>query len=91
MINYLEKRFSQLPDQRVGDNKFIAMKDIGLSAFSVFFTQSSSFLEHKRLMSKRQGKCNAGSLFKIDHIPSDNHIRNLLDPVLPSEVFPVFD
>lgn len=91
MINYLEGRFSQLPDQRVGDNKFIAMKDIGLSAFSVFFTQSSSFLEHQRLMSKRQGKCNADSLFNIDYIPSDNHIRNLLDPVLPSEVFSVFD
>ena len=91
MINYLVDRFSKLPDQRVGNNKFIAMKDIGLSAFSVFFTQSASFLEHQRLMAKRQSKCNARSIFNIDHIPTDNHIRKLLDPIPPTEVFPVFD
>jgi len=91
MLSYLIDRFSELPDQRVGKNKFIEMKDIGLSAFSVFFTQSASFLEHQRLMSKREGKSNAGSLFNIKHIPTDNHIRNLLDPVPPTEIFPIFD
>jgi hypothetical protein len=90
-IDYLRERMSQLPDKRVGDNAFISMRDIGLSAFSVFFTQSSSFLEHQKLLQKRAGKSNAHSLFKIEHIPSDNHIREMLDEVPPSELFPVYD
>ena len=80
-IDYLHKRLSNLPDRRIGDNSFISMKDIGLSAFSVFFTQSSSFLEHQKLLNKRMGKSNAKTLFKIEHIPSDNHIRDILDEV----------
>jgi hypothetical protein len=37
-------------------------------------------------------KCNnACSLFKIEKIPTDNHIRSLLDEVSPNAVFPVFD
>ena len=90
-IDYLHKRLSNLPDRRIGDNSFISMKDIGLSAFSVFFTQSSSFLEHQKLLNKRMGKSNAKTLFKIEHIPSDNHIRDILDEVPPSEIFPVYD
>ena len=30
------------------------------------------------------------SLFQMTQIPSDNHIRNLLDPVAPNTVFPIF-
>ena len=62
-IDYLHERLSALPDRRIGDNSFISMKDIGLSAFSVFFTQSSSFLEHQKLLNKRTGRNNAKSLF----------------------------
>lgn len=86
----LSNRFSSLPDTRSGKNSFITMKDIGLSAFSVFFTQSSSFLEHQRLMESKQGQNNAKSLFSIAHIPTDNHIRSMLDEVPPSELFPLF-
>jgi len=42
------------------------------------------------MMRTREGGDNAHSLFQIDHIPSDNHIRDLLDAVAPSEVFPLF-
>jgi hypothetical protein len=34
-------------------------------------------------MQKQQGKNNALSLFGVPPIPSDNPIRNLLDPVPP--------
>ena len=70
-LSQIEERFSQLPDKRVGSNRFIKMKDIGLSAFSVFFTQALSFLEHQRALKAREGYDNADSLFNVDHIPSD--------------------
>ena len=90
MVAYLQKQFAQLPDARVGQNKFISMGDIGLSAFSIFFNQCPSFLQHQRLMQSRSGANNARSLFGIEHIPTDNHIRDLLDFVAPEAVYPVF-
>lgn len=66
------------------------MTDAALGAFSVFFTQSPSFLDFQRTMNVSQGCSNAQSLFGMIKIPSDNQIRNLLDPVSPKNVFPVF-
>lgn len=65
------------------------MKDAALSAFSVFFSQSPSFLDSQIRMQKQQGKNNASSLFGVYEIPSDNQIRNLLDPVPPETLFPL--
>jgi len=61
-----------------------------MAAFSVFFTQSPSFLDHQRLMKSNKGKDNAESLFSIEKIPGDNQIRNLLDPVPASTIFMTF-
>jgi len=62
-----------------------------LGAFSVFFLQQPSFLAHQRLLNKKHNKSNAETLFNIDNIPSDNQIRNVLDPVNPSVLTPLFD
>ena len=35
-------------------------------------------------------KNNADSLFKVKKIPSDNQIRNLLDPVPAATIYPVY-
>jgi hypothetical protein len=61
-----------------------------MAAFSVFFTQSPSFLDHQRLMKSNKGKDNAESLFSIEAIPSDNQIINLLDPVPAATIFMAF-
>ena len=67
------------------------MKDAALSAFSVFFTQSPSFLSYQKTMAARKGRSNASSLFGVHQIPSDNQIRSLLDGVEPKYLFPVFE
>ena len=59
-------------------------------AFSVFFTQSPSFLAHQRSMALNKGQNNTQSLFGVHQIPTDNHIRDLLDDVEPALIFPVF-
>lgn len=82
---------ASLPDGRTGKNKRYSMEDAGLSALSVFFTQFPSFLSYQRSMERSKGKSNAQSLFGVHKIPSDNQIRNLLDPVKPEEIFPVFE
>lgn len=65
------------------------MVDAGMSAFSVFFTQSPSFLDWQTRMQQAEGKNNASSMFGVHKIPSDAQIRNLLDPVPPDMLFPV--
>jgi hypothetical protein len=87
----LRKQADGFPDERKGGNhEQYTVTDACMSAFSVFFTQSPSFLAYQIEMRAKKGKDNAQSLFGIDKIPSDNEIRNLLDPVAPSNLGELF-
>jgi hypothetical protein len=90
LIGFLDQELNELPDNRKGGNKKYAVKDAYLAGFSVFFTQSPSFLQHQRLMKPKKGKDNAESLFGLSEIPCDNQIRNLLDPIPATTVFGAF-
>ncbi len=90
IVNFFREALESLPDKRTGKNTRYEMLDAGLSAFSVFFTQNPSFLSYQRTMAETKGRSNAQSLFGVHQIPSDNHIRDLLDEVKPEEVCPVF-
>jgi hypothetical protein len=78
------------PDTRTGHNTLFKIEDAAVGAFSVFMTQSPSFLAHQKAMELNKGKSNAQTLFGIRSIPTDATIRTLLDPVSPSLVYPVF-
>src|SRR6195952_3554084 len=78
------------PDKRRGEVKY-SMADIGLSAFSLFFMQSESFLAYQRELEAGRKTSNCHSLFGMTAIPTDNHIRSMLDPVHPSHLQPAFD
>jgi hypothetical protein len=67
------------------------MADFGLSAFAMFFMQSSSFLSFQRRMEEGQGRSNCQSLFGIERIPSDNYIRDILDEADPELLHPCFE
>ena len=74
-----------LPDERKSSpNLRYSMTDMALSAFSVFFTQSPSFLAHQRQLERSHGSSNATSLFQITQIPTDNQIRKVMDVVDPN-------
>ena len=90
LMNYLEEAIGDFPDSRTGSNSRYAMRTVALAAFSVFFTQSPSVLAHQRSMQLSKGKSNASTIFGVNEIPTDNHIRSLLDPVYVSLVQPVF-
>ena len=90
LIGFLDQELKELPDNRKGDNKKYTVKDAVIAAFSVFFTQSPSFLQYQRLMNPKKGQDNAQSLFKLLEIPCDNQIRNLLDPIPALTVFGTF-
>ncbi len=91
LINRLRRVAAGLPDRRTGDNTRYSMADIALSAFAVFFTQCPSFLSFQRALQQARARNNARSLFQVQRIPSDNHIRDTLDPVEASHLFSFFD
>jgi hypothetical protein len=90
LINSIKQSFGKFCDVRRGKNTQYDMVDAGVGAFSVFFTQSPSFLSAQEDMKRFNGRCNAESLFGMHQIPCDNQIRSLLDPVAPSSLSPVF-
>jgi len=82
---------SGFPDNRIGRVGNILVEDFGLSAFSMFFMQSESFLSYQRNLEKGQGRSNCETLFGINKIPSDNYIRKMLDEADPALLQPCFE
>lgn len=76
----------ELTDRRTGNNKQYRVNDAVLAAFAIFYMQSGSFLAGQRHLQQTKGKSNAETVFQMEHIPTDTHIRNLLDPVNPTEL-----
>jgi hypothetical protein len=92
LISALRVTCAGLPDKRRGKNSHYPMADIGLAAFSVFFMQCASFLAYQRHLADGHGhgRSNCETLFGMAQIPSDNHIRDMLDPVEPEFFAPLF-
>jgi hypothetical protein len=91
LLKQMEQVFDQLPDVRQGGpNTQYEVADAALGAFAVFFTQEPSFLAHQRAMQLTKGQSNAERLFALPALPSDNQIRNLLDPVSPRHLWPIY-
>src|SRR5487761_1358331 len=86
LIAELGKVCAGLPDPRKGPRRDgdYSMADIGLSAFSLFFMGSPSFLAHQRALERGRGRSNCQTLFGMSAIPSDNYIRLMLDGVSPA-------
>ena len=90
LVEAVRDTFCGLPDARKGgNNQRYTMEDAALAAFSVFFTQSPSFLDYQVRMQKERGRNNAASLCGVHGIRRDQQTRNLLDPVPPEHLAPL--
>ena len=90
LLTGLHDACAAFPDKRKGAGDY-SMADIGLSAFSLFFMQSESFLSYQRSLEEGRKTSNCHTLFGMAKIPTDNHIRSMLDPVHPSHLQSSFD
>ena len=77
----LRQTCGSLPDKRTGGNSRYSMTDISMAAFSMFFMQHPSFLDFQRTLHENTGQDNTQTLFGLGKIPTDNHIRKMLDGV----------
>ncbi|CCE23748.1 protein of unknown function [Methylotuvimicrobium alcaliphilum 20Z] len=89
IIDLIRRTFEDLPDSRKpGNNRKYRIEDAALSAFSVFFTQSPSFLDYQRRMEKLHNRNNAQSIFLISKFlqlkPKNQHIPSRTGFATPS-------
>jgi hypothetical protein len=89
-LELMQQCCSTMPDKRHGSNMHYPIADFGLAAFSIFFMQHPSFLSFQRTLHANPGKNNTQTLFQMESIPSDNHIRQMLDGVPLSHFNSVF-
>lgn len=92
LLGYVHRSITEIKDPRQASNGTrYSLKDAILAAFSVFFMQCESFLEHQRQMQSRRGKDNAQTLFGLVQIPTMPQVRNILDKMAAKQLFGIFD
>jgi hypothetical protein len=69
LVEFFRATVERFPDERTGDNVKYSVADAAIGAFSVFFTQSPSFLDFQRTLEASQGCSNARSLFGMTRTP----------------------
>ena len=82
----LREGFARIPDHRQPKPP-IPLRDALLSAFAMFSLKDPSLLA----FDQRRSDANLKALFGIGQIPSDTQTREILDPLDPEHLRPVFD
>jgi hypothetical protein len=77
--------FGEIPDHRPIKAE-IPLADALMSAFAMFSLKSPSLLA----FDEKRAEGNLGTIYGIDHVPCDTHMREILDPVSPAMLRPVF-
>src|SRR5713101_4063831 len=77
--------FDNIPDYRLSDPD-ISLTDALMSAFAMFSLKSPSLLA----FDKERAEGNLETIYGIERVPCDTHMREILDPVSPKWLRPVF-
>jgi hypothetical protein len=91
MMGYLKDAGNNFKDTRTGTATRYELSDVVCGTFGVFFTQCGSFLAYQENLEAKYGLSNAKTLFGVNNIPSDTHIRTLLDEQSTTSLAPVFN
>ena len=77
--------FDSIPDYRPVDAD-ISLTDALMSAFAMFSLKAPSLLA----FDKERAEGNVHTIYGIQRVPCDTHRREILDPVSPESLRPVF-
>src|SRR6266571_5771320 len=85
LFRLLHKSFANIPDHRCNDAG-LTLPDALMSAFAMFSLKSPSLLA----FDKQRAEGNLGTIYGIERVPCDTQMREILDPVSPESLRPVF-
>ena len=81
LFQSLESVISTIPDHRSPNHTTHSIRDAIFASFSGFFLQARSLKGHIDFLKKAKAGKNKKSLFSIKTLPTDNQIRNIIDPI----------
>jgi hypothetical protein len=85
---YVRPFFEKVPETRRGKNIKISLADTLSSCFAMFSLKCSSLLNFEERTSRESS--NLGEVYRIDRIPSDSGMRDILDKVGTDNLHTVF-
>ena len=85
LFRLVRSGFANIPDHRCADVD-ISLTDALMSAFAMFSLKSPSLLA----FDKERAEGNLHTIYGIERVPCDTHMRERLDPVSPKSLRPVF-
>jgi len=88
MMTTVHDIFADIPDHRKRDSK-ISLPDALMSGYAMFALKDPSLLLFDNRRKNDQG--NLKRVFGIQNVPSDTQLREILDPVDPDLIRPVFN
>jgi hypothetical protein len=85
LYGLIHEGFERIPDRRMAEPP-IPLSDALMSAFAMFSLKDPSLLA----FDERRNDANMKALFSIGQIPSDTQVREILDPLDPERLRPLF-
>ncbi len=85
LFGLVRSGFATIPDYRLSETD-IALTDALMSAFAMFSLKSPSLLA----FDKERAEGNLETIYGIERVPCDTHMREILDPVSPEWLRPLF-
>lgn len=86
LIELVHRRAQRLSDWRTGKVSY-TMADAIMAAIAMFSLKDSGLLAFQ----ERRNDQNLKNLYRINAVPSDTRMREILDPVAPDELRPMFN
>src|SRR5215470_10627907 len=85
LFRLVRNGLAHIPDYRLSESD-IALADALMSAFAMFSLKAPSLLA----FDKERAEGNLHTIYGIERVPCDTHMRTILDPVSPKVLRPVF-
>jgi hypothetical protein len=85
LLRLVYSGFANIPDDRP-DDVDISLADVLMSAFAMFSLKSPSLLA----FDQQRAEGNLHTIYGIERVPCDTYMREILDPVSPKSLRPVF-
>src|SRR4030095_11985686 len=86
IVELLRTPFNAVVDNRVAEQCRYVLADTLMSGFAMMFFQHPSLLHFQRAMAKKRQRCNLQTIFGVHEIPSDTHMREILDRGKPDAI-----
>src|SRR4029453_7362053 len=85
LFDLVRNGFAHIPDYRLGETD-ISLADALMSAFAMFSLKAPSLLA----FDKERAEGNLHTIYGIERVPCDTHMREILDPLSPKWLRPGF-